>query len=425
MNKVLIISYYFPPMGMGGVQRTLKFAKYLKDYGWQPVVITDSPKKYFAVDNSLLEEAIESGIKIERTGNKPFDPSKIIVKAPKENMRKLRSAVSQFFFIPDSKIGWKKKALKKIDEIWSKYNGFDLVFATAPPYTDFLIGQEVKRKYKIPLVIDYRDAWVDSPVLNYYPTPYHKLKNMRLEKGVLKIANKVITTNRRVKEYIISRYGNIEYNDVKIISHGFDSEDFEKAAHSELPSTSKFRVSYSGSFYTRNPKFYFEAIKAFVDKYPELKNDIEFCFIGTFSKENLQIAKNLGIEQYLNITGYLEHINCVKYVMASDVLFLMISRGENEDAAMPGKVGEYIGSRKNIIACIPEGVTKKMLEKYNAIKFIDDESPEQIARAIKEYYDEKKNGTMPMANEEMLEEYDRKNLTYELAKEFNLLKDID
>ncbi|MBS1516305.1 MAG: glycosyltransferase [Bacteroidetes bacterium] len=425
MNKVLIISYYFPPMGMGGVQRTLKFAKYLKDYGWQPVVITDSPKKYFAVDNSLLEEAIESGIKIERTGNKPFDPSKIIVKAPKENMRKLRSAVSQFFFIPDSKIGWKKKALKKIDEIWSKYNGFDLVFATAPPYTDFLIGQEVKRKYKIPLVIDYRDAWVDSPVLNYYPTPYHKLKNMRLEKGVLKIANKVITTNRRVKEYIISRYGNIEYNDVKIISHGFDSEDFEKAAHSELPSTSKFRVSYSGSFYTRNPKFYFEAIKAFVDKYPELKNDIEFCFIGTFSKENLQIAKNLGIEQYLNITGYLEHINCVKYVMASDVLFLMISRGENEDAAMPGKVGEYIGSRKNIIACIPEGVTKKMLEKYNAIKFIDDENPEQIARAIKEYYDEKKNGTMPMANEEMLEEYDRKNLTYELAKEFNLLKDID
>lgn len=412
-------------MGMGGVQRTLKFAKYLKEFNWQPVVLTDSPKKYFAVDNSLLDEAKESGIIIERTGAKDFDPSKIIVKAPKENMRKLRSAVSQFFFIPDSKIGWKKKALNKVDEIWSKYDGFDLVFATAPPYTDFLIGQEIKRKYKIPLVIDYRDAWVDSPVLNYYPTPYHKLKNMRLEKGVLKIANKVITTNRRVKEYIISRYGNIEYNDVKIISHGFDSEDFEKASHSELPVTNKFRVSYSGSFYTRNPKFYFEAIKTFVDKYPELRDKIEFCFIGTFSKENLQIAKNLEIEQYLNITGYLEHINCVKYILASDVLFLMISRGENEDAAMPGKVGEYIGSRKNIIACIPDGVAKKMLEKYDAIKFINEENPEQIAKAIKEYYDEKQNGTMPQANIKMLSEYDRKNLTYELAKEFNLLKDID
>ena len=411
-------------MGMGGVQRTLKFAKYLKDYNWQPIVITDSPKKYFAVDNSLLQEAIDNNIIIERTG-KNFDPSKIIVKAPNENMRKLRSNVSQFFFIPDSKIGWKKKALKKIDEIWGKYGGFDLVFATAPPYTDFLIGQEVKRKYKIPLVIDYRDAWVDSPVLNTYPTPYHKLKNMRLEKGVLHNANKVITTNRRVKEYIISRYGNIEYNDVKIISHGFDSEDFQKAKASELPITYKFRITYSGSFYTRNPRFYFEAIKTFMDKNPELKDKVEFCFIGTFSKENIQIAKNLGIEPYINILGYLEHIECVKYIAASDVLFLMISRGENEDAAMPGKVGEYIGSRKNIVACIPEGVTKKMLEKYDAIKFIDEENPAAIADAFKQYYDLKKSDKMPIANEEMLTEFDRKTLTYELAKEFNLLIDID
>jgi hypothetical protein len=137
------------------------------------------------------------------------------------------------------------------------------------------------------------------------------------------------------------------------------------------------------------------------------------------------LRKNLGIEPYLNITGYLEHVDCVKYVMASDVLFLMISRGENEDAAMPGKVGEYIGSKKNIIACIPEGVTKKMLEKYNAIKFINEENPAEIATAIKEYYDAKQAHTLPVANEDMLTEYDRRNLTYELAKEFNLLKDID
>jgi len=411
-------------MGMGGVQRTLKFAKYLRDYNWQPVVITDSPKKYFAVDNSLLQEAIDNNIIIERTG-KNFDPSKIIVKAPKESLRKLRSSVSQFFFIPDSKIGWKNKALKLIDEVWKKHGGFDLVFATAPPYTDFLIGQEVKRKYKIPLVIDYRDAWVDSPVLNTYPTPYHKLKNMRLEKSVLKNANKVITTNRRVKEYIISRYGNIEYNDVKIITHGFDSEDFEKAKASELPITYKFRITYSGSFYTRNPRFYFEAIKTFMDRNPELKDKVEFCFIGTFSKENIQIAKSLGIEPYIKILGYLEHIECVKYITASDVLFLMISRGENEDAAMPGKVGEYIGSGKNIVACIPEGVTKKMLEKYDAIKFIDEENPAAIADAFKEYYNLKQQDKMPKANEEMISEYDRKNLTYELAKEFNLLIDID
>jgi len=100
-------------MGMGGVQRTLKFAKYLREFGWDPVVLTDSPKKYFAVDESLLNEAIECGIKIERTGEEITDISKIQIKTPNEKMRKLRSKASQFFFIPDSKKFWLKKAAKK------------------------------------------------------------------------------------------------------------------------------------------------------------------------------------------------------------------------------------------------------------------------------------------------------------------------
>ncbi len=411
-------------MGMGGVQRTLKFAKYLKEYGWDPVVLTDSPKKYYAVDESMLNEAIECGIKIERTGEEITDVSKIIIKTPNEKLRKLRSRAGQFLLIPDNKKFWLKPALKKVDEIWKKYDGFNVIFATAPPYTDFLIGQDVKKKYKVPLVIDYRDAWVDSPVLNFYPTPFHKMSNMRLEKSVLKDANKIITTNRRVKELIISRYGNIDYNDVKIIPHGFDEEDFEKAKTMELPLTSKMRITYSGSFYTRNPKFYLEAIHKFFVKYPELKKEVEFCFIGIISKDNLALIKSYGIEDSLNILGYINHIECIKYLLASDILFFMISRGENDDAAMPGKVGEYIGSRKNIIACIPEGVTKKILEKYNAIKFVD-EDPEELRNAFHDYYLMFKNKSLPAANNDVVEQFDRKALTYELAKEFNLLVDIE
>lgn len=411
-------------MGMGGVQRTLKFAKYLKEYGWDPVVLTDSPKKYYAVDESMLNEAIECGIKIERTGEEILDVSKIIIKTPNEKLRKLRSRTGQFLLIPDNKKFWLKPALKKVDEIWKKYNGFNVIFATAPPYTDFLVGQDVKKKYKVPLVIDYRDAWVDSPVLNFYPTPFHKMSNMRLEKSVLKDANKIITTNRRVKELIISRYGNIDYNDVKIIPHGFDEEDFEKAKTMELPMTNKMRITYSGSFYTRNPKFYLEAIHKFFVKYPELKKEVEFCFIGIISKDNLALIKSYGIEESLNILGYINHIECIKYLLASDILFFMISRGDNDDAAMPGKVGEYIGSRKNIIACIPEGVTKKILEKYNAIKFVD-EDPEELRNAFHDYYLMFKNKTLPAANNDVVVQFDRKALTYELAKEFNLLVDIE
>lgn len=412
-------------MGMGGVQRTLKFAKYLLQYNWQPIVLTINPKKYFAIDEYLLKEAVDSGIIIERTGKKKFEAGQIVTRVPKERFRKLKSKIGQLFFIPDSKISWKKKALRKIDKLWKKYDGFQLVYATAPPYTDFLIGQEVKKKYKIPLVIDYRDAWVDSKVLNFYPTPFHKSRNMKLEKKVIKDANVVITTNRRVKELLISRYGNIAYNDIKIFPHGYDSEDFDTALTKKLPLTNKMRITYSGSFYTRDPKFYFKAIKTFLSKHLELSDKVEFCFLGLFTKEHLHIAKSLKILNNLNLPGYINHFECVKYILASDVLFLLISRGENEDAAMPGKVGEYIGSRKNIIACIPEGVTKKILESYQAIKFVNDENPEKIADAIYEYYQLFEQNNMPVANEEMVKQYDRKLLTTELAKEFNYLLDVD
>lgn len=412
-------------MGMGGVQRTLKFAKYLLHHNWQPVVLTINPKKYFAIDEYLLQEALDSGIIIERTGKKKFDAGQIVTRVPKEKFRRIKSKIGQFFFIPDTKISWKKKALRKIDKLWKKYEGFDLVYATAPPYTDFLIGQEVKKRYKIPLVIDYRDAWVDSKVLNFYPTPFHKNRNMKLERKVIKDANIIITTNRRVKELIISRYGNIAYNDIKIFTHGYDSEDFENASTKKLPLTNKMRVTYSGSFYTRDPKFYFRAIKIFFTKHPELRDKVEFCFLGLFTKEHLNIAKNLNILDTLNLPGYINHFECVKYILASDVLFLLISRGENEDAAMPGKVGEYIGSRKNIIACIPEGVTKKLLENYKAIKFVPDENPEKIADTVYEYYKLFEQNSMPAANEEMAAMYDRKNLTADLAKEFNYLLDVE
>jgi glycosyltransferase involved in cell wall biosynthesis len=283
----------------------------------------------------------------------------------------------------------------------------------------------VKKKYRIPLVIDYRDAWVDSPVLNFYPSPLHRKSNEKLERKVLKDANVVITTNRRVKEMIIRRYDDTKYNDVKIYSHGFDEEDFEFALTKKLPLTNKMRVTYSGSFYTRNPKFYFNAIRKFFDMNPQARNRVEFLFLGIFTKELMHYAKHLNILDSLNLPGYVNHFECVKYLLASDVLFLLISRGENEDAAMPGKVGEYIGSRKNIIACIPEGVTMKLLEKYNAIKFVPEEDSEMIAKAINEYFKLWEANAMPVANEEMIKQYDRKILTSELAKEFNYLLDVD
>ncbi|MFI5211876.1 MAG: glycosyl transferase family 1, partial [Ignavibacteria bacterium] len=177
MKKVLIISYYFPPMGMGGVQRTAKFAKYLHEYGWQPYVLTVTPKLYLANDNCLLHDVEKAGVKIYRTGSKNGNEangntdSHKIIKFKKDSNRKFLSNISQTFLIPDSKILWKSKALMLAENIINE-NKIDIIYATAPPYTDFLIACELKEKFGIPIVLDYRDSWIDCPN-NFYPTLIH------------------------------------------------------------------------------------------------------------------------------------------------------------------------------------------------------------------------------------------------------------
>jgi len=425
MNKVLIIAYYFPPMAMGGVQRTLKIAKYIQNFGWQPVLLTTTPGKLTIIDNYLLEEANRSGIIIERTGDGIIKSGEKINIIQKEGFPKIRKIWTSFFKIPDAQSGWIKKATKKADEIWKKYGGFDLIYATAPPFSDFLVGQELKKKYKKNLVIDYRDAWVDSYNLNFYPTTIHRILNESKEKLVIRDANLVITTNRRTKELIIQRYNNIEYNDVKIYPHFYDKEDFDIAKSKNLPYTTKLRITYTGSMHSRGLKLFFKSVKKFKLKYPSICNEVEFLYLGLVTKELMKMANKCGIRNHLNIPGYVNHHECVKYLLTSDALFLHIKNRKNSDAALQGTTADYIGSGKYIIACIPEGVTKNILKEYRAIDFIDDYNPEKIAEVYKKLYELRKTKSIPLPDEKTVEKYEVQQYVEELAREFNYLLDVD
>ena len=226
-RKVLIIAYYFPPMGLSGVQRTVKFAKYLPQFGWQPTVLTVNPTGYYALDESLLKEVEEAGVEIVRTNSLDVNRllrKKGVVKMPSERIRKMLQFFGDTFFIPDTKIGWKRRALRKAQDILQREK-FDLLFATAPPQTDFLIGTALKKKTQIPLVVDYRDSWLQYPY-KFFPTPLHRYLHYRLEKRVLKAADHVLVTHRRVKENLIKRHASLRYHDVTILSQGYDPADF-------------------------------------------------------------------------------------------------------------------------------------------------------------------------------------------------------
>jgi glycosyltransferase involved in cell wall biosynthesis len=410
-------------MGMGGVQRTAKFAKYLHLYGWQPHVLTVTPKIYLAMDNCLLHEMEEANVKIYRTGTGEVNGNgHKVVKFKNDSNRKFLSNLSQTFLIPDSKIFWKSKALELAEKIITE-NNIELIYATAPPYTDFLIACRLKEKFGIPIVLDYRDSWIDCPN-NFYATPIHKGIHKKMESNVLEYADKIVTINSRIKELIIQRYPFVKDEKIKIIPQGFDPEDFDK--HKSDSPKDKFRISYSGSFlnyYT--PKHFLDGLRIAIDKNPELKNIAEACFIGTFPAEYEEYINQIGIKNNVNIVGYVEHSLCIKYLMESDVLWMMINKTGRSDLHSTGKLYEYFGAGKPILACVPEGVARKSLENHNAVTITEPDDVNAIAEAILKYYELHKSGKMPVPNEEMINNYNRKKLSGVLAGEFDSVLGVE
>ncbi len=413
MKKVLVIAYYFPPLGLSGVQRTLKFVKYLPMFGWQPTVLTVDDVGYFAKDETLLQEIDQNKISIVRTPSKDinhFLRKRNIVKTPSQWKQKLFRKISDTIFIPDNKIGWKKYALKAASELLEKEK-FDSIFATAPPQTDFLVGMELKKKYHIPLILDYRDSWLDYP-FKFFPTPIHKYLHYRLERKVLRTADSIIVTTRRVKETILNRHKFLTHKDINILTQGFDPADVSLSNKEKLPTTKKMRFTYSGTFYENvTPEYFFRALAIVFKNRPALREKIEACFIGAINEEYQKMAKKYGVDGAVNFVGYLPHHECINYLYASDVLWMVM----NDDIRSPGKIYEYIAVGKKILGCVSKGVIRSTIEEANGI-CTEPRDIWQIADTIIKLYEEYEQKKLVGASPEIIHKYNRVNITDELAK---------
>ncbi len=429
-NTVLVIAYYFPPMGLSGVQRTLKFVKYLPQFGWKPIVLTtptDTP--YYAFDDSLLaelEDEISSGkVIIYRTEADPSlaraKKSGKVLKLPRQWWQRLRSKIVQIFRQPDSRIGWKDIAVKKAEEIFASHT-IDAIFSTAPPYTDFLIARDLKERYNVPYLMDYRDAWVDNPVLNFYLTPLHRRKARKIEYEALRASDAITVANRRMKEVLLSNYLFLDWNDVFILPHGFDPDDIEKAKllASNIVQPDIFKVTYSGAFYVgRTPKYFLQAAKEAIAEVPELGGCLELNFVGVLQKEYKKLIKKMRLENIVVEQGYLPHLESVTQLLAGDVLWMTMS----DDLSAPGKLYEYFGTRKPILGLVPKGShAARMLTEYGNAKLAEPENITEIKGALIEYFRLWKEWKLPVArNEEFLEKYDRQFLSKELALQLTFM----
>ncbi|MCB2203677.1 glycosyltransferase family 4 protein [bacterium] len=426
VHRVLVIAYYFPPLGLSGVQRTLKFVKYLPAFGWQPTVLTVDERAYFAKDESLLDELEGLGIEVLRT--RSLDPlhlmrKKDVVRMPSGKSRGLLAKLSNALFIPDNKIGWKKHAVKAALEAHER-QPFDVIFATAPPYTDFVIGAEIKRRTGLPLVIDYRDAWLENP-LHFYPTPLHRALHRRKEHRVLRSADTIISINRPIKERILKGYPFLAHNDVQILSQGFDQDDFRQVQRARK-SGGPMRFLYAGTFYyNRTPEHFLRALCDAFDRQPALRGKIEAHFVGTDREEDRRLTAELQLDDAVFMHGYLPHRETIQHLVDADVLWLIIGSGRGEEMMSTGKLYEYLGARKPVLACVPEGAARQVLQKSGAAFFAFPEDRKTITDQILALYALYKNDNLPAPAYDYVEQFDRKSLTGRLATMFASLLEAD
>ncbi|MGK9475996.1 glycosyltransferase [Melioribacter sp. OK-6-Me] len=419
MFKVLVLAYYYPPMGLSGVQRVQKFTKYFPYFNWEPTIITTGNVAYYAHDFSLLEEVKD--LRIIRTES--FDLNSILgkkystVNVPKEFIRKAFSNFSKIFFIPDNKKSWAARAYQKARDLL-KNEHFDAIFVSVPPYSTFVYAAKLKKEFNIPLIVDYRDLWLDNHFA-HYPTPYHRARHKKLEYSSLHAADRVVTVNRRIKEYLIQTYQFLTFDEVVIIPHGYDQEDFNVEVDEDLISKEKLRFTYSGLFYESiTPIYFLKAFKKLSIERPDIASNIELEFIGLFRDEYKKLVVDLGLNESVKIHGYIEHKDVVKRLKATNILWMMIGKTNKAETISTSKLFEYFGARKPILGCVPEGAAKTALKEYGASYITAPDDINEIKETlIKIYYDYSEKN-LPTPNEEFVLKHDRKLLTEQLTKLF-------
>ena len=360
MDKVLIITYYWPPSGGAGVQRWLKFSKYLPEFGWEPIILTvDTEYAAYPVTDFSLKEDLPFSVKVYSTPATNYfsiykkDKSKIPSAGFANSVdNTLKGKILRFirgnFFLPDPRKGWNKYAFKKACEL-IETEEIRYIITTSPPHSTQLIGLKIKKKYPyMRWIADLRDPWTDIYYYKqFYPTFISKRIDLRMEKSVLKKADKIITVGASLKTLFSSKVEGIE-NKTEVIPNGFDEDDFDNLKTS-IPGV--FTISYMGTLSDAYP------IDRFLDALQVFKkrgNDFILRFIGTVSSKQKDIILAKTSNSVVDFIPYVDHVAALKYMLNTTVLLLIIPDHHSNKSIITGKLFEYIAAGKPVICLGPD-----------------------------------------------------------------------
>ena len=419
--KVLIITYYWPPAGGSGVQRWLKFVKYLQDFGIEPVVYTVDNANYPINDESLNNEVPEN---IEILKQSIWEPTDVLFWKNKNNRKKDISNTSKGgflsfirgnFFIPDPKIFWVNKSVKYLQKYLDS-NNVDVIISTGPPHSMHLIAEKLHQKNNIKWIADFRDPWTSL----YYNDDFKqgdfaRNKNRILEISVLKNSDCVLTVSNTLKNEFSKTAKRVE-----VITNGFDNEVL--AVKPEILDK-KFTISYIGLLPKQsNPKALFKVLKKLSDADSSFKKDLKINFIGDISDEVKQEVEANNLMENVRFLGYVTHEKAIEYQKKAQVLLLLIPNVKDSKGILTGKLFEYLTAKRPILAIGPEdGDLSEILQDTNAGVVIDYDNENNMLLEIQKLYQQFKAGTLEV-NSKNVEQFHRRALTKKLASIIKSIK---
>ena len=370
MKKVLIITYYWPPTGGSGVQRWLKFSKYLPGNGWKPYVFTPDSPSFDLIDENLLSD-IHPETEIWKTPiwepyslrDKWFGKSENsnagIIQDKNLLKNKMLSWVRGNVFIPDPKINWVKPSIKLLSKRIEE-EGITHIISTGPPHSMHLIALGLKkRNSKLKWIADFRDPWSELDLLDEFRlTKKSRAKHKKLEKEVLVFSDICLT----VSETWVESFKRLGSSNVKLITNGFDEDDFEVIEKQN----NKFIIGHFGLLnHLRNPKIFWKVLHDLCDDNPSFNEKLEIRLSGNIDTEVLQsITQHFHLKNKVKVLGYLSHKEVLKEYNNSSVLLLLLFNSESGKGNYPGKIFEYFAAKRPILAFGPkESDTKELINK--------------------------------------------------------------
>ncbi len=434
MHKVLIITYYWPPSGGAGVQRWLKFVKYLREFGWEPVIYTPSNAEFPLIDDSLAND-IPVGVEVIRTPIwEPYEFYRKITgkkstakinsgflhhKRSPGLIEKLSVWIRGNLFIPDARKFWIKPSVRFLINYLQEHK-VDVIVSTGPPHSMHMIALALKKRLNIPWLADFRDPWTD---IDYYKdmkiSAFADKKHKSLELKTIKGCNAMVVVSGDMKV----NYEIMGGNNVNLITNGFDSDDMDVQ---DVVRDTKFSISHIGTLPPGlNLKGLWQVLSELSESLPNFRDNLEIKLIGKVDNSIVDDISAINLTNQFTKIEYVTHDKAALLMKQSAILLLAINKDSpNAKGILTGKFFEYLASGRPIFAICPsEGDLAQILEESQAGFISEYDDLEQIKKVVLMMYDKYLNNDLNN-NPIGIGKYSRKHLTGQLADVLNkMMKD--